>query len=207
MIMNKAEFFLMNNPLRAFIQEKYELPILRNMPTNNSYSSVLEIGCGNGHGTRLIKKYYSPEKIVATDLDETMIELARKANDDHCIDFIVMDASRLEFPDNCFDAVFDFGIIHHIPNWRDCIRELKRVLKDGGELILEELSIESFSGFPGVLWKRALAHPYDEMFTFAEFVTYLEECGFTIISKKIFNPLGLLEHISLTAKVSDVENP
>jgi len=28
MIMNKAEFFLMNNPLRAFILEKYELPIL-----------------------------------------------------------------------------------------------------------------------------------------------------------------------------------
>ena len=67
------------------------------------------------------KEIFSPEKIVATDLDETMIELARKDNDDNRIDFVVMDASRLEFPDNYFDAVFDFGIIHHIPNWQSSL--------------------------------------------------------------------------------------
>jgi ubiquinone/menaquinone biosynthesis C-methylase UbiE len=55
-----------------------------------------------------------------------------------------MDASKLDFPDNHFDAVFDFGIIHHIPNWKDCIQELKRVLKPNGEVILEELSIDTF---------------------------------------------------------------
>jgi ubiquinone/menaquinone biosynthesis C-methylase UbiE len=55
-----------------------------------------------------------------------------------------MDASKLDFPDGHFDAVFDFGIIHHIPNWKDCIQELKRVLKPNGEVILEELSIDTF---------------------------------------------------------------
>ena len=204
--MNKAEFFLMNNPLRAFIQEKYELPILLQMSADNRYSRVLEIGCGNGNGTRLIKKYYNPQKIIATDLDEKMIEVAQKNNNDNLVDFIVMDASNLEFSDKYFDAVFDFGIIHHIPNWRDCIRELNRVLKDDGELILEELSIESFSGFPGALWKSILVHPYDDMFTFNELVEYIEENGFTILSKKISNPLRLLEHISLTAKVSNAKN-
>lgn len=205
MILTKAEYLLMNNPLRAYIQEKYELPILQSMATKNSYSSALEIGCGNGNGTRLIEKYFNPQKIVAIDLDEKMIEKARKSRNNNSIDFWVMDASKLEFPDDSFDVVFDFGIIHHIPNWNDCIHELKRVLKDDGELILEELSIETFSGFPGILWKRVLAHPYDEMFTFMEFVEYLEENGFTIISKKIFNPLGLLKHLSLTAMVNGMK--
>ena len=207
MILNKAEFFLMNNPLRAFIQEKYELPILLKMSTNNkSYYSALEIGCGNGNGTRLIRKYYDPKKIVSIDLDEKMIELAQKSNKDNSIDFMVMDAAKLEFPDNSFDVVFDFGIVHHIPNWRDCIRGLKRVLKDDGELILEELSIESFSGFPGILWKRILAHPYEKMFTFIEFEKYLEEIGFVVMDKKHSNPLSLLKHISLIARINKVKN-
>jgi len=190
----------MNNRLRSLIQEKYELPILLGMSTGKNYSSVLEIGCGNGNGARLIEKYYKPKKIVAIDLDEKMIDLARKNNNSNSIGFIVMNASKLDFPDNTFDVVFDFGIIHHIPNWRDCIRELKRVLKEDGELILEELSIESFSGFPGTIWKGILAHPYEEMFTFLEFENYLEETGFTIMNQKESNPLRLLKHISLRAE-------
>ena len=71
------------------------------------------------------------------DLDKKMIEIAKKSNNDNSIDFMLMNVTQLEFPDNSFDVVFDFGIIHHIPNWRDYIRELKRIIKDNGELILE----------------------------------------------------------------------
>ena len=115
-------------------------------------------------------------------------------------------AKTFKFPENSFDVVFDFGIIHHIPNWRGCLRELKRVLKNNGELILQELAIESFSGFPGILWKSLLAHPYEEMFTFKEFEEYLEETGFKIISKKISNPLGLIKHVFLNAKINIVKD-
>ena len=67
----------------------------------------------------------------------------------------VKDASKLDFPTESFNAIFDFGIIHHIPNWKNGIEELKRVLKDGGELIPEELSLDTFSGFPGRLYHHA----------------------------------------------------
>jgi len=205
MLMNKAEFLLMNNPLRAYIQEKYELPILLGMSSGRSYSNALEIGCGNGNGTRLIKKNYRPGKLIAIDLDEKMIALARKNNTDPAVEFVVMDASGLKFPDNFFDVVFDFGIIHHIPNWRECLRELKRVLKPDGELILEELARESFRGFPGSLWRRILVHPYKDMFTFGQLVNGLDEIGFEITNRKISNPMGLLQHISLTARMKDIQ--
>ncbi len=120
---------------------------------------------------------------------------------------MVMDASRLDFPEKTFDIVFDFGIMHHIPNWRDCIRELERVLNTRGQLILEELAIESFSGVPGILWKKMLAHPYEKMFTFQELEQSLEKAGFTIINKKIANPLGLLRHIFINAKTNGALRP
>ena len=190
----------MNNPLRAFIQERYELPILRKMISTKGFESVLEIGCGNGTGTRLINKYFGPGKITAIDLDEQMIQIAKKNNRAENISFMVMDASKLDFPDNTFDMVFNFGIIHHIPNWKDCLNELKRVLKKDGELILEDLSIESFSGYPGKIYRSLLAHPYERMFSVDDFMHQLKETGFPIRHIQISNPMKLFKFFSLAAK-------
>ena len=189
----------MNNPLRAMIQDKYELKILRKMSSLKNVEKALEIGCGNGYGTKLIKKYYSPKNIIAIDLDEKMIKIAQKRNTDTSITFKVMNAAQLDFPNNYFDVVFDFGIIHHIPNWKDCIQELKRVLKPNGKIILEELSLETFSIGVGKIWKKILEHPYENMYTRNQFSQYIKEIGFEIVNYKEFNPLKLIKHFSLTA--------
>jgi ubiquinone/menaquinone biosynthesis C-methylase UbiE len=199
MKLNRLEFIAMNSPIRAFIQERYELKILRSMTLKKNFQSVLEIGCGNGNGTKLIKKYYAPNKISAIDLDEKMIEIAQKRNKDSTVTFKVMDASNLDFPDNQFDAIFDFAMIHHIPEWRDCLKELKRVIKPNGELIIEDLSMDSFSKDIGRLWKLLSDHPYDVMYTAREFKEYLIELGFNIINYKESNPLKLVKFFSLNA--------
>jgi len=201
MKLNLFEFLLMNNPIRAYIQEKYELPILMRMLTSSAFDSVLEIGCGNGNGTILIKKYFNPLHITAIDLDEKMIQIARENVHDESTTFKVMDASKLDFPNESFDAIFNFGIIHHIPNWKNCIRELRRVLKDGGKLILEEISIDTFSRFPGGLYKLLLTHPYKQMFSREEFVQHLENVGFKIADFKKYNPFKIIRHFSLVASV------
>ena len=201
MKLNPLEFMLINNPIRAWIQEKYELPILMNMLSLNTFDSVLEIGCGNGNGTKLIKKYFNPLHITAIDLDERMIQIARASVHDETTTFQVMDASKLGFPNESFDAIFDFGIIHHVPNWKDCIEELRRVLKAGGKLILEELSLDSFSGFPGKLYKSLLTHPYEDMFSMGEFVQHLEEAEFQINNFKKSNPFKMVRYFSLVASV------
>ena len=78
------------------------------------------------------KSFFS-KKNFATDFDEWRIQWAKQRNTDKSIFYHIMDASKLKFDDNSFDAIFDFGIIHHIPNWKDCIQELGRVLKPGDE--------------------------------------------------------------------------
>jgi ubiquinone/menaquinone biosynthesis C-methylase UbiE len=199
MKLNKLEFLAMNNPIRAFIQDKYELKILRAMTSAQNAQMVLEVGCGNGNGSRLIQKYFSPKNIIGIDLDERMIKIASKRNPDPSISYRVMDASKLDFPDGYFDAVFDFGIIHHIPNWKDALREIKRVLKPNGELIIEDLSIASFTKGIGELWRILSDHPYPSMYTPEQFTGFLAEIGFTIENYKESNPLTLVKFFSLNA--------
>ncbi len=199
MKLNKLEFLAMNNPIRALIQEKYEIKILRVMTSIKDPQIALEIGCGNGNGTKLIKKYFSPRKIIGIDLDEKMIKIAANRNFDESISYKVMDASKLDFPDKYFDSIFDFGIIHHIPNWKDSLKEIKRVLKPGSELVLEDLSIASFSKGIGKLWRILSDHPYQFMYTPKQFTDFLNEIGFTIMNYKESNPLELIRFFSLTA--------
>ena len=199
MKLNFLEFIAMNNSLRRIIQEKYELNILRQFSSIKSINYALEIGCGSGYGSKLIKKHFSADNIMAVDLDERMIRIANKRNKDKTIEFRVMDASKLDFPDDSFNAVFDFGIIHHIPNWKDCINEIHRVLKPGGEFILEDLSKESFTKDIGKLWRILSDHPYGSMYTAGEFTEYMTKAGFEIINYKELNPLKFIRHFSLNA--------
>lgn len=189
MKLNKIEFLLMNNPVRNFIQNHIEVKRLRkwsNLPPNKT---VLEIGCGTGHGSKLIKKCFQAKRIYATDLDKRMIDIARKNNNDDSISFEVQNATKLKFKNNFFDAVFDLGVIHHIPNWKDCLKELKRILKPNGQLIIEDLSIETFSTSFGKLLKKSLDHPYNSMHKEDEFVGYLRKIGFKIKVHKKYSAL------------------
>lgn len=199
MKLNNIEFILMNNPVRAFIQDKYELKMMRKMSLVSDMENALEIGCGNGNGTKLIKKYFSPNNIIAIDLDKKMIKIAQNRNKDNSVTFRVMDASKLDFPDNYFDVIFDFGIIHHIPNWKDSIQELKRVLKPNGEIILEELSIDTFSGGIGKIWRKILNHPYQDMYTNNQFKQYMTKAGFKIKNYRELNPLKMIRYFTLNA--------
>jgi ubiquinone/menaquinone biosynthesis C-methylase UbiE len=201
MKLNKIEFIAMNNPIRAAVQEHYELPMLKSMITVNGIDKALEIGCGNGHGTKLIKRYFNPQNIIGIDLDERMIRLAKKKNNDQTISFLVMDAAKLNFPDKYFDVIFDFGMIHHIQNWRDCLKELKRVLKDKGTVIMEDLSSDTFETFLGRIMKLLSDHPYADMYSTVNFLDYMKSIEFEIINYKVSNPIGLIKFFSLTARL------
>lgn len=183
MLMNKTEFWLMNNPVRR-ASMRLEARKLRRMSPAEFPTQVLEIGSGEGQGTKNILRYWQPKKIDAIDLDPKMIARAKKRVGDKRVAFRVGDAADLSFAkNNTYDAIFDFGIIHHIPNWQDCLKELHRVLKPGGYLHIEDGSIEAFTrtGF-GRFLRRILDHPYEQMYTKKAFEQELNQLGFETIN-------------------------
>jgi ubiquinone/menaquinone biosynthesis C-methylase UbiE len=181
--MNKIEFWLMNNPIRA-LSQRYEAKRMKVM-TGFRGGDVLEIGCGQGTGTLLIDRLFSPKKITAMDLDEKMIRRAKRRVHLKHVQFQKGDATNLDFKNNQFDAVFDFGILHHIPNWKVALKEVHRVLKPKGQFILEDLSIESFR-LPVIGWllRVLLDHPYGEMYLREEFFEFVGKNGFKVIAQK-----------------------
>lgn len=97
-------------------------------------SSVLEVGCGEGYGTSLLAQMAS--RVTALDVDEaTLASAAAKYGSDKT-KFTSYDGGRMPFPDGGFDAVVCFQVIEHVRDDAAFVRELRRVLKPGGPLIL-----------------------------------------------------------------------
>jgi ubiquinone/menaquinone biosynthesis C-methylase UbiE len=138
--LGKFEFFAMNNPIREWRMKHQEFPLLHQMLQIHgielSGKTIIDMGCGSGYSTDLLLKQMKPSKIIAFDIMPEQIRLAKKRNLD--VDFMVGDATAINVLDSSCEAVFDFGILHHIPLWRKALTESARVLVPGGVMFIEE---------------------------------------------------------------------
>lgn len=135
MLMNRIEKAAINSPARRALQRLYEVPTLlklagRPLPPG---AKAAELGCG----TQLILDRFGAVHVDAVDLDPYMITRARRrlSSQQHRVRLAVGDATDLrtafDAGDGACEAVFDFAIIHHIPDWRSALAETARVLKPG----------------------------------------------------------------------------
>jgi len=176
MLLNPLEFMLMNNPVRAALQRWVEAPRFRQMGGCVRGAKVLEIGCGRGVGVELILDVFGATSVDAFDLDPRMITMARRrlSGRKQQTRLWVGDAIAIAAPADAYAAVFDFGIIHHVPNWRTALAEIHRVLRPGGVLYAEE-PLGSFLNHP--LMHRLFAHPVAARFDATDFRAALRASG------------------------------
>ncbi len=78
-------------------------------------------------------------EIVAIDRSSAVIREAREKCGEPGLDFRVMDAARLDFPDNDFDLVAVSNSLHHLPDIPAVLNEMYRVLRPGGVFIINEM--------------------------------------------------------------------
>ncbi len=102
--------------------------------------TVLDIATGSGLAAFLSASLVGPEgQVIGTDLSDTMIQLAREraaAEGLSNVEFLQMDAERLEFPSESFDAVLCALGLMLFPAPDKALSEMHRVLRKGGVVAL-----------------------------------------------------------------------
>jgi len=95
---------------------------------------VLEFGCGSGIDA--LEFAQNGAEVTAVDITENAIALTEALSREAGIPIEVVQISDvLPFPDDSFDLVYSFGVLHHIPNVNDTLTEIHRVLKPNGSII------------------------------------------------------------------------
>jgi len=180
MLMNWPERVWIYSPVRVFFLKREIdkwLRLTRKAPVDNA----LEVGCGLGKGAQLLVEKMGFKQVTAFDLEEVLVQRAARNLPDRVskpISLYVGDAQDLPFSNDAFDAVVNFGIIHHVLDWRRCIREIGRVMRKGGIFYFEEIFPPLYANF---LLKRMLRHPTEDRFHLPEFVDALAAAGLSIV--------------------------
>jgi ubiquinone/menaquinone biosynthesis C-methylase UbiE len=134
MRMSKIEKWFMNRPQHG-MRAINRVEKLLDFTNVKEKQKLLEVGCGSGAVSKYIAKKYLLN-VTGTDIDPEQVQLAREnINDIPNIHFLEADATNLPFQDNDFDIVLSFGVMHHISNWLDALKEIRRILRPGGYFI------------------------------------------------------------------------
>jgi SAM-dependent methyltransferase len=180
--LNWFEDAVINSPPRRWLQRWYETPLLKRLggPLPRG-ARALEIGCGPGYGSRLILERFGAARVDACDLDPRQLGRARRRLSG------LRDRVRLGLADatdlgafsggTAYDAVFDFGIVHHVPDWRDAVAEVGRVLRPGGVFYFEEVTKHALDR---PAYRLLTDHPRHDRFTGTGFVEELNRHGLTV---------------------------
>jgi len=113
---------------------------------------VLEVGVGMG--ADYLEWLKAGAQATGVDLSSASLEQAKRRCEmaGYAADLRVSDAEHLPFPNDAFDIVYSYGVMHHSPDTPQCIREAWRVLKPGGSLRIMIYHHPSLTGF--MLWLR-----------------------------------------------------
>lgn len=142
MKLNSLGRFAMNNAARASAQRRIIAPLWLRLGGPIVDGRVLEIGCGRGVGTDVVRDTLGAAFVCGLDLDPKMLTAARRRPTTAAL--LLGDAAELPVRDHALDAVVDFGAIHLIPDWPSALIEVRRALKPGGNYYFEWVTLRAF---------------------------------------------------------------
>jgi ubiquinone/menaquinone biosynthesis C-methylase UbiE len=191
MIVNWPERVWVNSRVRRYVQRR-EAAFFKKWRDLPAGAHCLEIGCGCGVGARIIWEIFQPIAIDALDIDPAMLLLARRKRKPagfDCLRLLAGDAQQLPYRSESFDAVFNYGIVHHLEDWQSGIREVSRVLKKGGGFYFEEIYPPLYAN---PLFRRLLLHPTENRFHGPEFRDLLAQSGLDLLPDYKESRFGIL---------------
>lgn len=152
---------------------------------------ILDIGCGDGHNMYYLSKW-KQNLVIGIELSQDTIRIAKKRYPN--LDIRHMNAEKIKFQNQEFDEVYAIDILEHVDKLDKVVKEIYRVIKVGGKLIVgvpyeksERLLLKIRPSY-----FREIHHV--RIFKGAELEQLMAGNGFNLVSKKRD---GFLSHINL----------
>ena len=151
---------------------------------NLSFDTLLDLGCGTGEVLSIISKKKKGCKLYGLDLSEKMLEKAKKKLSDSDT-LLVGDSENMPFEDEMFDVLTSTESFHHYPNPQKAVKEIYRVLKKDGKLILCDFWRPFLKRNFMNLFIRFSKDGDVKIYSEKEIVSMLQNAGFKNISFRI----------------------
>lgn len=152
---------------------------------------VLDLGCGTGIFTPLLKKKYPRAQVIGLDLAHAMLKWARKKQGWRCKwPLVNADMMALPFPDGLFDLVFTNQVIHWSTSLPLVFRELSRIMNTEGCLMFSTLGPDTFKELRQA-WGKAdkYAHTNDFM--------DMHDIGDCLLAERFLDPVVDMEPLTV----------
>jgi len=143
-----GDYDRLNHLLSLDIDKTWRRRSLRYFLTPECPQTILDLACGTGDYSIDIARHAHPQTVVrGLDLSEGMLKImdekVRMAGLEERVVASQGNCEKMDFPDGCFDCVtIGFGI-RNFEHREVALREIFRVLKPGGKLVILELSLPS----------------------------------------------------------------
>ncbi len=142
--MKTAEFSGERSKLYKEALEEYPKARLKDIKIMKKYLSpkkgevILEIGAGSGFFSKPISKLVgNTGKLIVSDPSQEQLEEIKKLS--KSIEVLRKGAENVNLGGNSIDAIWSFGAMHHCFNKKEAFQNFKKILKDGGRLILADV--------------------------------------------------------------------
>lgn len=147
-IYNRYDF--MNSVISFQRHKSWRKDVMKRMKVREG-DSALDVCCGTGDWSiALANEATKSGKVVGLDFSQNMLSVGEKKKQELQLDqleFIHGNAMNMPFPDNSFDYVtIGFGL-RNVPNYKQVLKEMKRIVKPGGKVVCLETSQPTMIGF------------------------------------------------------------
>jgi ubiquinone/menaquinone biosynthesis C-methylase UbiE len=127
-VFDKTEEYeeLMKRPYFCHLKEQIDRELEQ---PKEGKSDVLEVGSG----ISIFADKFSGKNLVLSDISFSLLTMNKNVKDK-----VVADGEYLPFREQSFDFIYSIGLIHHLSNQRRGLKELRRLIKSGGQIFISE---------------------------------------------------------------------
>lgn len=168
-----------------FFETVYNRKVYREFPAKvaemtNAQDTVLECACGTGIITACVAQRC--KSIIATDYSEGMLGQAKsKCSGLNNVTIQKANIMQLDFADNSFDKVIAGNVIHLLDDPSGAMKELERVCKPGGKIILPTYVNHEKTGKPSFIVRmlKKIGVDFKMQFTMTSYKEFISNMGYT----------------------------